>query len=85
MNISDSELCDLSDDDYVADKTHESRILEGESSSDESDEEKHGNICNAKTILDHPLLSKSLETIHFILLAVVNSLFQYKQEGKNIK
>ncbi|GFV99554.1 hypothetical protein TNCV_5079181 [Trichonephila clavipes] len=36
-----SELNDLSDD---ANKTGEWRILEGESSSDESDEETHGNI-----------------------------------------
>ncbi|GFW99591.1 hypothetical protein TNCV_3418241 [Trichonephila clavipes] len=49
------ELSDLSDDDNAANKTNESRILEGESSSDESDEEKHGNILNGKTILDHSL------------------------------
>ncbi|GFW73595.1 hypothetical protein TNCV_1540501 [Trichonephila clavipes] len=36
-----SELSDLSDDDNVASKAYESRILEGESSSDESDEETH--------------------------------------------
>ncbi|GFW85389.1 transposable element Tc1 transposase [Trichonephila clavipes] len=33
-----SELCDLWDDDCAADKSYELRILEGESSSDESDE-----------------------------------------------
>ncbi|GFS62437.1 hypothetical protein TNCV_1262311 [Trichonephila clavipes] len=44
MNKSDSELNDLSDDDYVADTKYESRILEGESSSDQRDEQKHGNI-----------------------------------------
>ncbi|GFW03409.1 hypothetical protein TNCV_1739591 [Trichonephila clavipes] len=50
-----SELSDLSDDDNAENKTYESRILEGESSSDESDEEKRGNILNGKTILDHSL------------------------------
>ncbi|PRD31268.1 UNVERIFIED_CONTAM: hypothetical protein NCL1_23958 [Trichonephila clavipes] len=39
-----SELSDLSDDDNAANKTYEPRILEGESSSDESDEVTHGNI-----------------------------------------
>ncbi|GFX42877.1 hypothetical protein TNCV_5072411 [Trichonephila clavipes] len=39
-----SELGDLSVDDNAANKAYESRILEGESSSDESDEETHGNI-----------------------------------------
>ncbi|GFY08717.1 hypothetical protein TNCV_5006301 [Trichonephila clavipes] len=39
-----SELSDLSGDNNAANKTYESRILEGESSSDEGDEEKHGNI-----------------------------------------
>ncbi|GFV56600.1 hypothetical protein TNCV_1247951 [Trichonephila clavipes] len=39
-----SELSNISDDDNAANKTYESRILEGESSSDESDEEKHGDI-----------------------------------------
>ncbi|PRD35279.1 UNVERIFIED_CONTAM: hypothetical protein NCL1_12020 [Trichonephila clavipes] len=39
-----SKLSDLSADDNAANKTYESRILEGESSSDEIDEEKHGNI-----------------------------------------
>ncbi|PRD26486.1 UNVERIFIED_CONTAM: hypothetical protein NCL1_37988 [Trichonephila clavipes] len=37
-----SELSDLSDDDNAANKTYESRTLEGESSSDESDEENMG-------------------------------------------
>ncbi|GFX82259.1 hypothetical protein TNCV_972711 [Trichonephila clavipes] len=36
--------CSCKDDDNAANKTYESRILETESSSDESDEEKHGNI-----------------------------------------
>ncbi|PRD22454.1 UNVERIFIED_CONTAM: hypothetical protein NCL1_49049 [Trichonephila clavipes] len=39
-----AELSDLSDDNNAANKTYESRILEGEPSSDESDEETHGNI-----------------------------------------
>ncbi|GFV80555.1 hypothetical protein TNCV_2150891 [Trichonephila clavipes] len=39
-----SELRDLSDDDDAVNKTYESCILKGESSSDESDEEKYGNI-----------------------------------------
>ncbi|GFY30409.1 zinc finger BED domain-containing protein 5 [Trichonephila clavipes] len=39
-----SELSDLSDDDNAANKTEESRVLEGESSSDECNDEKHGNI-----------------------------------------
>ncbi|GFW46763.1 hypothetical protein TNCV_2981191 [Trichonephila clavipes] len=39
-----SELSDLSDDDNVANKTQESRVLEGESSSGECNEEKLGNI-----------------------------------------
>ncbi|GFW33929.1 hypothetical protein TNCV_3590141 [Trichonephila clavipes] len=52
MHKSDFELCDLSDDDYAADKTYETRMLEGKSSSDKRDEENHGNICNGKTILD---------------------------------
>ncbi|GFW04766.1 hypothetical protein TNCV_4880021 [Trichonephila clavipes] len=39
-----SELSDLADDDNAVSKTHESRILEGISSSNECDEEKHGNI-----------------------------------------
>ncbi|GFY31416.1 hypothetical protein TNCV_4989751 [Trichonephila clavipes] len=51
------------------------KFLEGESSSDDSD----GNICNGKTILDHLLLSKSLEHITFIVSAVPNYQFQYKQ------
>ncbi|GFS47585.1 hypothetical protein TNCV_3133791 [Trichonephila clavipes] len=50
-----SELSDLSDDNNAANKTYESRILEEESSSDESDEEKYGNIGNGKTIFDHSL------------------------------
>ncbi|GFV73910.1 hypothetical protein TNCV_2641741 [Trichonephila clavipes] len=50
-----SELMDLSDDDNAATKTYESRILEGESSSDEKDKETHGNILNGKTILDPSL------------------------------
>ncbi|GFW59391.1 hypothetical protein TNCV_2911361 [Trichonephila clavipes] len=37
-----SELSDLSDDDNAVNKTYESRILKGESSSDESYEEKMG-------------------------------------------
>ncbi|GFV95132.1 DUF4817 domain-containing protein [Trichonephila clavipes] len=57
MNNSDSELSDLLNDDYASDKTYEPRILDGETSSDKSDEEKHGNIFNGKTILDHPLPS----------------------------
>ncbi|GFT64808.1 uncharacterized protein TNCV_2256551 [Trichonephila clavipes] len=36
-----SELSDLLDDDNAANETYESRILEGESSSDENDEETH--------------------------------------------
>ncbi|GFV51006.1 hypothetical protein TNCV_2540941 [Trichonephila clavipes] len=39
-----SELSDTSDEDNAANKTYESRILEKESSSDESNEETHGNI-----------------------------------------
>ncbi|GFW01568.1 hypothetical protein TNCV_4084831 [Trichonephila clavipes] len=39
-----SELSDLSDDDNAVGKTYESRVLEGESSSDESNEETHVNI-----------------------------------------
>ncbi|GFW34558.1 hypothetical protein TNCV_951881 [Trichonephila clavipes] len=38
-----SDLSDLSDDDNAANKTYELRILEGELSSEESDEETHGN------------------------------------------
>ncbi|GFX19837.1 hypothetical protein TNCV_1433981 [Trichonephila clavipes] len=60
MNKSDS---DLLDDLYVADKTYEPRILEGESSSYETYEEKHGNVCTEKTILDHLLQSKSPQPI----------------------
>ncbi|GFY03901.1 hypothetical protein TNCV_1196811 [Trichonephila clavipes] len=56
------------DDDYAGDKTYEPRLLEGESSSDETDEEKHGHIWNGKTILDHSLPSKYLE--HFFVLAL---------------
>ncbi|GFU56206.1 hypothetical protein TNCV_712651 [Trichonephila clavipes] len=41
-----SELSDLSDDDNAANKTYESRILEGESSSDENDEEIHDSSKN---------------------------------------
>ncbi|GFW45450.1 hypothetical protein TNCV_3243901 [Trichonephila clavipes] len=37
------ELSDLLDDDNAANKTYESRILEEESSSDESNEGTHGN------------------------------------------
>ncbi|GFX60048.1 hypothetical protein TNCV_4557281 [Trichonephila clavipes] len=40
LNKSDSELNDLSDDDYAANKTYELRTLEEESSSDESNDEK---------------------------------------------
>ncbi|GFW23719.1 uncharacterized protein TNCV_2032621 [Trichonephila clavipes] len=47
---------DLSDDDYAAGKAYGRRILEVESSSDQSDEKKHGNICYIKTTLDYPLL-----------------------------
>ncbi|GFX33746.1 hypothetical protein TNCV_3961551 [Trichonephila clavipes] len=65
-----SELRDLSDDDNA-----ELCILEEESSSDESDEEKHGNIRNGKTILDNSLPSKPLDHNHFIVLAVANSWF----------
>ncbi|GFU59262.1 hypothetical protein TNCV_4197861 [Trichonephila clavipes] len=79
--MSDSELSDFLDDDYAANKTYESRILEGESSYDESDQEKHGNICNGKTILDHSLPSKPLEPIHFIVLAVANTWFRCKQNA----
>ncbi|GFV93805.1 transposable element Tc1 transposase [Trichonephila clavipes] len=39
-----SELSDLWDDDNAANKPYELHILEGESSPDESDEEKYGNI-----------------------------------------
>ncbi|GFW75861.1 hypothetical protein TNCV_4430431 [Trichonephila clavipes] len=49
MNKPESDLSHLSDDDYAADKTYESRFLGGESGSDNRDEEKHGNICNGKT------------------------------------
>ncbi|GFX88203.1 hypothetical protein TNCV_160171 [Trichonephila clavipes] len=73
INKSDSELSGLTDNDYTVDKTYDRRILEGEPNSDESDEEKHGDISNGKTILDHPLPSKTLEPIHFIVLAVANS------------
>ncbi|GFT28149.1 hypothetical protein TNCV_645231 [Trichonephila clavipes] len=82
MNKSDSELSDFSDDDYTVDKTYEPDILEGKSSSEERDEEKHGNICNGKTILDHPFPSKSLETIHFIVLAVINFCFSTNKKIK---
>ncbi|GFY01236.1 hypothetical protein TNCV_5077031 [Trichonephila clavipes] len=46
INKTDCELSDLSDDDNDAKKTkkHESHIPEGESSSDENNEEKHQNI-----------------------------------------
>ncbi|GFU62033.1 hypothetical protein TNCV_717591 [Trichonephila clavipes] len=73
MNKSDFELSNLLDDDYVADKRYEPRILELESNLNESDEEKHGNICNEKTILDYPLPLKSFELIHLIVLATANS------------
>ncbi|GFU50036.1 hypothetical protein TNCV_2362901 [Trichonephila clavipes] len=36
--------CHLLDDDNAVNKAYESRVLKGESSSDESDEEKHENI-----------------------------------------
>ncbi|GFW06504.1 hypothetical protein TNCV_2188371 [Trichonephila clavipes] len=52
-----------------------------ESSLDESDDEKHGNVYNGKTILDHSLPSRSLELIHFIVLAVPNSWFLCKQNA----
>ncbi|GFU95457.1 hypothetical protein TNCV_4787921 [Trichonephila clavipes] len=76
MNKSGSEFKNLSEDDYAADKTYETCILEGKSSSDESEEVKHGNIYNGQTVLDHALPSKSLEPVHLIVLAVVNSSFQ---------
>ncbi|GFX94958.1 hypothetical protein TNCV_3045901 [Trichonephila clavipes] len=38
------EIRDVTDDGNAANKTYESRILEGVSSSDESDRETHGNI-----------------------------------------
>ncbi|GFW24124.1 hypothetical protein TNCV_4951681 [Trichonephila clavipes] len=50
-----AEHSDLSDHNNAANKTYESRLLEGESRSDESDEEKHGNILNGRTTLDHYL------------------------------
>ncbi|GFS53323.1 hypothetical protein TNCV_1326911 [Trichonephila clavipes] len=62
MNRSNSELSDLLDDDYAGGK------LDGESSSDECDEKKQRNICYTKTTLRHPLPSKSLEPIHFIVM-----------------
>ncbi|GFV74632.1 hypothetical protein TNCV_5130741 [Trichonephila clavipes] len=75
MNELDSKLSDLLDDDDFADKTCEPRILDGKSSSNESEEEKHGNICNKKTILDHSLPSNSPVPIRFLVLAVENSWF----------
>ncbi|GFT15073.1 hypothetical protein TNCV_4316511 [Trichonephila clavipes] len=76
-----SEFSYLLDDGNAANETYESCILKVESSSDESEEEKHGNISNGKTILAHSLSSKSLEPIHFIVLAVANSWFQCKQDA----
>ncbi|GFW37259.1 uncharacterized protein TNCV_5021571 [Trichonephila clavipes] len=76
-----SELRDRSDNNNAANKTYESRILKRESRSDESEEEKHGTISNEKKNLDNSLPSKSLESIHFIVLAVTNSWFQCKQDA----
>ncbi|GFV61112.1 mariner transposase [Trichonephila clavipes] len=52
MNKSDSELTDLSNDDYAVDKTFKPRILEGKSCLDESDEEKRGNICSTDAFFE---------------------------------
>ncbi|GFY07261.1 hypothetical protein TNCV_5084481 [Trichonephila clavipes] len=68
-------------DDYATDKTYEPCLPEGKSSSYESDEEKHANICNRKKNLGHPLPSKPPEPIHFIVLAVANLGFStYKRQ-----
>ncbi|GFW79246.1 hypothetical protein TNCV_2476531 [Trichonephila clavipes] len=80
MKESDPGFSDITDDDCAAGKTHEPHILEEESSSDKIYEEKDGNICNGKSILDHPFQSKSLASIYSIVLFVANSLFQNKQD-----
>ncbi|GFU05628.1 hypothetical protein TNCV_3292171 [Trichonephila clavipes] len=81
MNRSDSER-DRLEDDYVADKAYERRIVEGESSSDQSDEK---NTCKYLLIKEnfgsHPLPSKSLEHVNFIVIAESNSWFQYNQDA----
>ncbi|GFV39995.1 uncharacterized protein TNCV_4412261 [Trichonephila clavipes] len=57
------------------------RSYEGESSSDENNEEKHRNICNGKKTLDPSLPLKSPGPIHFIVLAVTNSWLLCKRDG----
>ncbi|GFU57395.1 hypothetical protein TNCV_3635741 [Trichonephila clavipes] len=70
MNKSDS---DLSDEDYDEDKTYEPHAYwkENQVHTNESDDEKHGNICNRKTILDHHLPLKSHEPIYFNIKVVL--------------
>ncbi|GFV62436.1 hypothetical protein TNCV_1723771 [Trichonephila clavipes] len=57
MNKSDSEVNDLSEDDYAANKTYEPRKLERESSSDESNEKK-----NMETLAASPSTTNSILT-----------------------
>ncbi|GFT16624.1 multidrug resistance-associated protein 1 [Trichonephila clavipes] len=52
-----SEFSDLSDDDNAAKKTYESRILEGESSSDEGGEEKYGTVANSSFLCKQDAIS----------------------------
>ncbi|GFT53304.1 hypothetical protein TNCV_4233941 [Trichonephila clavipes] len=51
INKSDSELNDLSDDDYVAGKSYERRILEENQVQIRAMKKKHGKICYIKTTL----------------------------------
>ncbi|GFT62434.1 uncharacterized protein TNCV_2899701 [Trichonephila clavipes] len=57
-----SELSDLSDDDNAANKAYESRILEGESSLEESGEETHEkDTCTFDAFKDFKLWKESIE------------------------
>ncbi|GFW17486.1 hypothetical protein TNCV_2650441 [Trichonephila clavipes] len=85
MNKSDSELSVLSYDDYASDKTYDSRIWK-ENHQVQMRATKKNIEMFVMERLDRSLPpSKSLEPIHFIVSAVVNSWFQYKQDAASKK
>ncbi|GFX97988.1 uncharacterized protein TNCV_4906391 [Trichonephila clavipes] len=73
-----SELSDLLDDDNAANKAYDSRILERESSSDESNEDTH--TWESLKWKDNFGSFFTIKTLEQIDLAVANSWFLYKQD-----